>query len=107
MSGFKPGGLAIIIKSNAGNTGKVVELVRPAGDILMNITQERTGLFECWIVRHSPGIVCVHCFGEMEFKTVHPEKEYPKSWMRPLPPEDDIINYDLGELIPIEALQPT
>jgi hypothetical protein len=54
----KPGDLAVIVRSAAGNEGKIVHCVRLAGEkVFLDSNLNRVGPFICWEV--SPPMICV------------------------------------------------
>ena len=77
----KPGDLAVIICSGAGNEGKIVEILRPAsGSESIPFSHHSQG-FHWWI--RSCGSPIKSLFSGSRKETV-----YPDAWLRPIRPGD-------------------
>jgi hypothetical protein len=106
MSGFKPGGLALIVKSYAGNEGKVVELIRHAGEMFLRIDRDDLRM-DCWIVHHPVGIVTITQFDQITLEHISKVKEYPTAWMIPIPPLEEKEITEIEELLPVPEVEST
>jgi hypothetical protein len=79
----KPGDLAIVIKSAAGNEGKIVEVLSPLGeDPVIGRTRWCKGRGFCWLVRSSGLPIS---FKQGGFAS---EAPVPDAWLRPIRPAD-------------------